>query len=118
MLERRQAGGRNGLAAQRLRWLRVAEGAKTSSEWAKRIGWSRPQLSNYENGVRLSLDSASTLRNKVHGLTVDWLLFGAENGLSVDLRDRLRAVQEAERAAKPVKQGKAGKPRKVLSKAS
>lgn len=98
MLERRQAGGRNSEEARRLRWLRIAEGASNSTEWAKRIGWSLPQLSNYENGVRLSRDAAINLREKVAGLTTDWLWFGAENGLSVDLARRLRAVQDAERA--------------------
>ena len=101
MLERRQAGGRNSEEARRLRWLRAAEGAENSTEWARRIGWSLPQLSNYENGVRLSRDAAINIVKKVPGLTTDWLWFGAENGLSVDLAKRLRAVQKAEQS-KPV----------------
>lgn len=111
MLERRQAGGRNSEEARRLRWLRVAEGAVNSAEWARRIGWSQSQLSNYENGVRLSRDAAIHLCRKVPGLTTDWLWFGAENGLSVGLRDRLRALQAAEEPKPSVK-------RKVSAKAS
>ncbi len=115
MLDPRQAGGRNSPGARRLRWLRDAEGAKNSTEWARRIGWSLPQLSNYENGVRLSLDAAITLRGKVAGLTIDWLFLGAEGGLSVDLAQRLRAVQEEERVSKP-KPSKPNKLRKVVGR--
>lgn len=54
-----------------------------------------PQLSNYENGVPLSRNAAIMLVRKVPGLTTDWLFLGREEGLSVDLRRRLRKAGEA-----------------------
>jgi transcriptional regulator with XRE-family HTH domain len=103
-------GGRNSMMAKRLRWVRAAEGVKTSTEWAKRIGWSPSQLSNYENGVRLSFDAAITLVSKVPGLSIDWLVFGNEMGMSLDLRARVLAEAEKERKPAAVKQQ--AKPRK------
>jgi transcriptional regulator with XRE-family HTH domain len=101
MLERRQAGGRNSAEATRLRWLRAAEGNLSSTDFASRVGWSLSQLSNYENGIRLSRDAAIQLKEKVEGLTIDWLWFGAEEGLSPSLRRRLRIVRDAKKSTKP-----------------
>lgn len=89
----RKLGGREDQGARRLRQLRKAEGGESSTAWAKRMGMTLPQLSNYENGVPLSRNAAIVLVHRVPGLTTDWLFLGREEGLSFDLRQRLRAAK-------------------------
>lgn len=88
----KESGGRASPGARRLRLLRKAEGGDNSTIWAKRMGMTLPQLSNYENGVKLSRDAAILMCKRVPGLTMDWLFMGREEGLSVDLRRRLEAA--------------------------
>lgn len=90
----KESGGRESPGAKRLRLLRMAEGGDNSSTWAIRMGMTLPQLSNYENGVPLSRNSAIKLVQRIPGLTTDWLFLGREEGLSVELRRRLRAAAE------------------------
>jgi transcriptional regulator with XRE-family HTH domain len=103
-MHKKESGGRDSPCAQRLRLLRKAEGGENSSRWAARMGMTLPQLSNYENGVPLSRNAAITMAKRVPGLTTDWLFMGREEGLSVDLRRRLRAA--AENPKKPEKDGR------------
>jgi hypothetical protein len=98
-MHQKDYGGRESPGARRLRLLRRAEGGDNSSTWARRMGMTLPQLSNYENGVPLSRNAAITMARKVPGLTTDWLFLGREEGLSVDLRRRLRDAAEAESEA-------------------
>lgn len=95
----KETGGRESPGARRLRLLRMAEGGDNSSTWAKRMGMTLPQLSNYENGVPLSRNAAITMVKRVPGLTTDWLFLGREEGLSVDLRRRLREAEAAMRGS-------------------
>ena len=92
----KETGGRNSPGAKRLRHLRRAEGGVSSSTWAARMGMTRPQISNYENGLPLSKNAAVRLAQQIPGLTTDWLLMGREEGLSVDLRLRLRKAADDE----------------------
>jgi transcriptional regulator with XRE-family HTH domain len=93
----KESGGKEAPGARRLRILRKAEGGDSSSAWAKRMGMTLPQYSNYENGVPLSKPAAVRLATRVPGLTTDWLFMGRMEGLSVDLRRRLeKAEQELE----------------------
>src|SRR3954468_21913142 len=91
----RESGGRHSPGAKGLRLLRKAEGFDNSSVWARRMGLTLPQLSNFENGVPLSLNAAKSMVRRVPGLTLDWLFFGREEGLSFDLRGRLRKAEES-----------------------
>src|SRR4051812_27247175 len=91
----RESGGRHSPGAKRLRLLRKAEGCDNSSAWARRMGLTLPQLSNFENGVPLSRNAAINMVRRVPGLTMDWLFLGREEGLSFDLRQRLRQAQES-----------------------
>jgi hypothetical protein len=93
----KQSGGKFSPMARRLRLIRLAEGEANSSRWAKRIGWTLPQLSNYENGVMISRDAAITLANRVPGLTTDYILRGVMGGMSVDLRRRIEEAEEEDR---------------------
>ena len=85
--------------AKRLRLVRLAEGETNSSKWAKRMGWTLPQLSNYENGVMISRDAAIRMADSVPGLTTDYILRGVLEGMTVDLRRRLEAAEIAEAAS-------------------
>jgi len=93
----KQSGGKFSPMAQRLRQIRLAEAETNSSRWAKRMGWTLPQLSNYENGVLISRDAAIQMANRVPGLTTDYILRGVTDGLTVDLRRRLEEVEIAEK---------------------
>lgn len=92
----KQSGGKFSPMSRRLRLVRVAEGEENSSRWAKKMGWTLPQLSNYENGVLISRDAAIRMANRVPGLTTDYILRGVFEGMSVDLRRRIEQAEEAE----------------------
>lgn len=96
----KETGGRESPVAVRLRLIRMAEGEANALRWAKRMGWSAPQLSNYENGVMISRDAAIKMANMVPGLTTDYILRGKLEGMSVDFRKRLEEAQAAEEAEK------------------
>ncbi|MDE5451302.1 hypothetical protein GWE18_00225 [Bradyrhizobium sp. CSA112] len=91
----KQSGGKFSPMATRLRLIRLAEGETNSSRWAKRMGWTLPQLSNYENGVRISLNAAIQMAERVPGLTTDYILRGVMDGMTVDLRRRLEEAEAA-----------------------
>jgi transcriptional regulator with XRE-family HTH domain len=86
----REVNGRDSEISKRLRILRMAEGEDTSCTFAERLGMSAQRYSNYENGYPLWRDTAIALAMEIPGLTTDWLFMGREEGLSVDLRRRLR----------------------------
>jgi transcriptional regulator with XRE-family HTH domain len=88
----REVTDRDNEIAKRLRILREAEGEDSSSAWAERMGFSAQQYSNYENGYPLPRDPAMVLAREIPGLTIDWLFIGREEGLSFDIRRRLRAA--------------------------
>lgn len=92
----KQSGGKFSPMATRLRLIRLAEGETNSSRWAKRMGWTLPQLSNYENGVMISRDAAIRMANRVPGLTTDYILRGVTDGLTVSLRKRVEEAEAAE----------------------
>lgn len=58
------------------------------------MGWTLPQLSNYENGVMISRDAAIQMANRVPGLTTDYILRGVPDGMPAILRRRLEEVEE------------------------
>ncbi|MDB5397397.1 MAG: hypothetical protein JWM91_4903 [Rhodospirillales bacterium] len=92
--------------SQRLRWVRLAEGFENSAEFAGKVGLGATTYSQYENGIRLSLDAAIKIANKIPGLTTDYLVRGREEGMPAELRHRIEAAkqkeeeEEAEAAAK------------------
>jgi hypothetical protein len=88
----REVSGRDSEISKRLRVLREAEGEDSSSGWAERMGLTVAQYSNYENGYPLPRDPAIVMAREIPGLTTDWLFMGREEGLSFDLRRRLRAA--------------------------
>jgi transcriptional regulator with XRE-family HTH domain len=87
--------------SQRLRWVRLAEGFENSAQFASRVGIGATAYSQYENGVRLSLDAAIMIANRVPGLTTDFLVRGREEGMPAELRRRIEAAKEREAPDEP-----------------
>lgn len=77
----------------------MALGYHTAQSFADFLGVSLQRLNNVENGFPLGLDLARRIRNRVPGVTLDWLLEGDGRGLSVDLADRLYRAQKGSGAA-------------------
>ena len=70
----------------RLRALREALEAETQGEFARRHGFNRSQVNNWETGVRrIPVDAAERLCD-AYGLTLDWVYRGKRDGLSDSLR--------------------------------
>jgi transcriptional regulator with XRE-family HTH domain len=86
--------------ARRMRLLRRAEGfGDAAAAFAKRVGWTPTQLSNYENGQRrVPRDAALQLLKAVPGFDPLWLWTGEKRALSFDLRRRLDEADAAEQA--------------------
>jgi transcriptional regulator with XRE-family HTH domain len=84
--------------SQRLRWVRLAEGFENSALFASRVGLGSTAYSQYENGIRLSLDAAIKIANSVPGLTTDFLVRGREEGMPAELRRRIEAAKAKEEA--------------------
>lgn len=93
-----EESGRNNPEAKRLRWLRHAEGFKEGAAlFARRLGWSQSQLSNYENGDRrVPRDAALQMLRVIPGFSIEWLWTGEERGLSFDLRRRIEVARAEE----------------------
>jgi transcriptional regulator with XRE-family HTH domain len=91
----KQSGGKHSPMARRLRLIRLAMEETNSSRWAKRIGWSVPQLSNYENGVLISRDAAIKMANNIDGLTTDYILRDKRDGLTLEFLRRLEKAEAA-----------------------
>lgn len=86
--------------AHRMRLLRRAEGFSESAQaFARRVGWTPTQLSNYEGGLRrVPRDAALQLLKVTPGFDPVWLWTGEERGLSFDLRRRIEEARRAESA--------------------
>lgn len=75
--------------AARIRWHRRLEGAN-QTDYAKRAGVKRSQLSNWETGQqRVSIDGAIALR-RTYGLSLDFIYEGIDDALPMTLRKALR----------------------------
>lgn len=88
----RESGGKHSPTAVRLRLLRTAIFAENTTAFARRVTISVQRLNNMENGFPLSLDVAKRIRASVPGITTDWLYFGDERALPVQMVTKLRAT--------------------------
>lgn len=78
---------------QRLRRIREAEGLN-EAEMSRRLGTDRTNYGRWEDGERrISMNGLIALCT-VTDATADYVLFGSLAGMSFDLRDRLRALQD------------------------
>ncbi len=82
------------LIPERLRLLRRAAGYKTQAAFARGLGISPQRYCNSESDYPLSLDVAHLIVALVPGCTLDWLYYGIEAELTVDLLQRLRHSQK------------------------
>ena len=87
---------------RRLRLLRLAENCNSAKEFAQKLGVSQSRYGNIEAGSSLSIQIAQSIIRVVPGCSLDWLYNGVENGLSVYLRERLRAAERASTRIPPV----------------
>ena len=93
-----QSGMDNKAIARRLRILRhhvTGSDFGAQARFASQIGIEYRSWNNYEAGYNLSRDKAMLLVQRIHGLTLDWIYLGREDGLSTKLQ---RALVEAEKA--------------------
>jgi len=84
---------------RRLRLLRQAEGIKSGTAFAARLGWTQAGVSLFETGMRrVPLDKAKQLGAKIPGFGPIWLWEGDKRGLSFDLRKRIEDEEAKEQA--------------------
>lgn len=77
-----------GHIAARIKWHRALLGLN-QTEYAKRAGIKRSQLSNWETGLqRVSIDGAMDLR-RTYGLSLDFIYEGIDDALPMTLRNAL-----------------------------
>jgi transcriptional regulator with XRE-family HTH domain len=88
-------GGPETDQAQRLRLLRKALGFDTQEAFAAHVGLEHKRYANYENGYPLPREAVLTLVSKVHGLSIDWLYLGKDDGLSLSLSRRLLTAESS-----------------------
>jgi len=98
MPEHEAADPKNHPDARRMRALRRAEGyGDSATRFAAYLGWTLAALSSYEVGFRrVPREAALQLYRKIPGFDPLWLWTGEERGLSMDLRNRLRAAAAEE----------------------
>ena len=93
-----QKGMDNDAIARRLRILRhhvTGSDFGAQARFAAKLGLEYRRWNNYECGHNLSRDVAMLLVTTIHGLTLDWIYLGREDGLSRSLH---RDLVEAEKA--------------------
>jgi transcriptional regulator with XRE-family HTH domain len=67
-------------------------GHETQAAFARELGITPARLGNIYNGAELSKEVAFRLRERVPGLTLDWLWFGYWAGTPVELARNLRQL--------------------------
>lgn len=82
---------------RRLRLLRQAEGIRSGTAFAARLGWGQPGYSQFETGKRqVPANKVRELRSKIPGFDPVWLWDGDKRGLSFDLRRRIEEEEAKE----------------------
>lgn len=77
-----------------------------ATKFAQRVGLNVKQWNNFERGYPLSRNAAFQLRSVIKTITIDWIWFGDERGMSVDLLNQLRIAADS---GKKRKQGASAK---------
>jgi transcriptional regulator with XRE-family HTH domain len=76
--------------ALRLKRLRTAKGFNSGAEFARFLGVSKARWNNFERGFPMPREMIELLcKDKIPGLTSDWLYWGDAGGLSVELARQL-----------------------------
>lgn len=96
-----ESGGKTAPTAVRMRQLRRASGyADNAKGFAEKLGITPPRLSNFENGLPISIDVAKRICQQVPGMSLDWLYYGKLEAVPLALQRRLEAADEAVGKAK------------------
>jgi hypothetical protein len=83
--------------ADRLVRLRQAYEFKTAVSFANFLGISNQRYNAFENGYPLSREVAFLLVKKFPGISLDWLYFGRNEALSLELARRLGELSPGKR---------------------
>ena len=75
---------------QRLWAVQRLLGHETQAEFARELGISPARLGHMFNGAPVSKEVAFLLRERVPGLTLDWIYFGYWAGIPIQLARKLR----------------------------
>ena len=94
-MSQRHPKGKNAPTAVRLRAVMFLLKDPNQAKFAKRLGVEMKRINNAMGGYPISIEVAQRVRLAVPGITRDWLYDGDESGLTVSLRDALRAAVEA-----------------------
>lgn len=76
---------------ERLALLRRALGYETQSLFATKLGFGVSQWNNFERGMPLPFPAANKLMAKINGLSLDWIYYGRDGGLSVKLLNQIES---------------------------
>jgi hypothetical protein len=86
----------------------------SKARFAARIGIEYKRWNNFERGYPLPRDMAIHLVRTIHGLTLDWIYLGREDGLSIALQ---RELAEAGKSVTLVETGSgSGSSKKPVTK--
>lgn len=90
---------------KRLKLLRLLYG-ESQPEFARRLGIPFKRYSHYERGYPIPRETAFILREKIQGISTDWIWFGAEGNVPTELLRRLRVLarQQARQQAVSLEQ--------------
>ena len=89
MLVVEMADKKNKTVGRRLRHLRRSLNYQHANTFAHSLGISDNRWRNLENGYPLGKEVAFLLVQKIPGLSLDWLYYGRNEGLSIRLGQRL-----------------------------
>jgi hypothetical protein len=88
----------NAAIAARLRLLRRmigGEGRGSQARFIRYLGIAGPRWNNFESGYPLSKEIAGMLVLAIPGVTMDWIYFGRDDKLSLDVSRKLRALAKS-----------------------
>lgn len=91
---------------RRLRILReVVCGSSDISqqEFADRLGIDMKRWNNYERGYPVPREIAFMLHNEFPGVSIEWIWFGNPNNLSPQYRQKIDAIEAADRDLRQAK---------------
>lgn len=79
---------------KRVRLVRIYHGMN-QTEFARFLGFDYKQWNHYERGYPMPRQAAFILREKIPGLSIDWLWFGDEGHIETGFLKRLKMMDRA-----------------------
>ena len=109
----------NAAIARRLRILRhhIAGGDHGSrARFAVQIGIEYKRWNNFERGYPMPRDMAIHLVRAIHGLTLDWIYLGRQDGMSLRLQRELEEAGKALTLSENPGPGGSGSPKNPVTR--